>query len=385
MKKIMFIQNEAHVLGGIYQVNKTLGLAFQDLGYDVQIVSIRNKDFEVYEENSFKQIIINKKEKWNFTYRRDVLNALKNRKKVFRTLNLYIKDYNKLRKDYKNLKQYILKEKPDYIIASHYQVLNGIPNGFLKNVIYVQHSTFNIMDSDRKNFKTLKKFNKKIFGISWLCKATALLAPKKGFIKNYYIYNPVRFKCSEKADVNENKKLIALTRFSEEKRIDLMVKIVNDVFKNKKFKDWKFELYGSGYLNEETIKIIEENNQIFNKGVVSNPMNVLLKSSIILNTSIMEGFPLSIIEAFTCGIPAVIFNFGEAACDQVLDGVDGFVVKQDDIDEYKRKLEQLMTDASLLEKFSKKAKNESSKFEVSNIVDCWLKLFEKMDDENDKS
>lgn len=385
MKKIMFIQNEAHVLGGIYQVNKTLGLAFQDLGYDVQIVSIRNKDFEVYEENSFKQIIINKKEKWNFTYRRDVLNALKNRKKVFRTLNLYIKDYNKLRKDYKNLKQYILKEKPDYIIASHYQVLNGIPNGFLKNVIYVQHSTFNIMDSDRKNFKTLKKFNKKIFGISWLCKATALLAPKKGFIKNYYIYNPVRFKCSEKADVNKNKKLIALTRFSEEKRIDLMVKIVNDVFKNKKFKDWKFELYGSGYLNEETIKIIEESNQIFNKGVVSNPMNVLLKSSIILNTSIIEGFPLSIIEAFTCGVPAVIFNFGEAACDQVLDGVDGFVVKQDDIDEYKRKLEQLMTDASLLEKFSKKAKNESSKFEVSNIVDCWLKLFKKMDDENGKS
>lgn len=385
MKKIMFIQNEAHVLGGIYQVNKTLGLAFQDLGYDVQIVSIRNKDFEVYEENSFKQIIINKKEKWNFTYRRDVLNALKNRKKVFRTLNLYIKDYNKLRKDYKNLKQYILKEKPDYIIASHYQVLNGIPNGFLKNVIYVQHSTFNIMDSDRKNFKTLKKFNKKIFGISWLCKATALLAPKKGFIKNYYIYNPVRFKCSEKADVNENKKLIALTRFSEEKRIHLMVKIVNDVFKNKKFKDWKFELYGSGYLNEETIKIIEESNQIFNKGVVSNPMNVLLKSSIILNTSIIEGFPLSIIEAFTCGVPAVIFNFGEAACDQVLDGVDGFVVKQDDIDEYKRKLEQLMTDASLLEKFSKKAKNESSKFEVSNIVNCWLKLFKKMDDENDKS
>ena len=99
----------------------------------------------------------------------------------------------------------------------------------------------------------------------------------------------------------------------------------------------------------------------------------------------MECFTISILEAFNCGIPAVIFNFGEAACDQVLDGVDGFVVKQDDIDEYKRKLEQLMTDASLLEKFSKKAKNESSKFEVSNIVDCWLKLFEKMDDENDKS
>ena len=89
-------------------------------------------------------------------------------------------------------------------------------------------------------------------------------------------------------------------------------------------------------------------------------------------------------------IPGVTGGLGVPGVDGIdgisgVDGVDGFVVKQDDIDEYKRKLEQLMTDAPLLEKFSKKAKNESSKFEVLNIVHCCLKLFKKMDDENDKS
>lgn len=385
MKKIMFIQNEAHVLGGIFQVNKTLANEFNKLKYDVQIVSIRNNHPDDFEKTTFKQYVLNEKDKWSFITRRDVVNAIKKFNKPLKTFLNYLKDYIGLQKDYKHLKKYISNEKPDYIIASHYQVLDGIPSNLLNRVVYVQHSTFNAVCMDKKNLKTLKRFNHKIFGISWLCNSTKKEAEKSGLINNYFIYNPVRFSCAERADVKKNKKLVALTRFSPEKRIDLMVQMVNRVFNTGDFNDWTFELYGSGTLDNNTLAIIKKNSQIKIMGVVSEPKNVLLKSSCILNTSTIEGFPLSIIEAFNCGVPAISFKFGEAASEQITDDVDGFVVEQDNVEKYEKKLKYLMENLDRLDEFGKNVKKSSEKFESSTVASEWIKLFREMDDENDKS
>lgn len=380
MKKVLFLQIKGKSFGGIWQVNKTLCDELNKIGYDAHVCAIRDNHPGNYEKTNFKQDVINSKEVWEKLQRRDVLNALKKGIKPFvKTFVLYLNESYKLQCDYRKMKKYIKNENPDYIIASHYQTLPGIPKEYLKKTVHVQHSTFDFVKKDRKNIKILKKYNNKIHALIWLCKSTCDSAENFGFDKNKYIYNPVRISCDETPNVVNNKRLVALTRISPEKRINLMIKIVNDVFNDSKFSDWSFHIYSNGELDKESKKIVNKSNQIFYEGIATNPKEVLLKSSCSLNTSVVEGVPLSIIESFACGIPALIFNYGESANELVTDGKNGFVVEQDDIEGYKQKLAEMISNPVLLAKMSRCAKESSERFEIDNVIKKWETLFDEID------
>ena len=83
-----------------------------------------------------------------------------------------------------------------------------------------------------------------------------------------------------------------------------------------------------------------------------------------------------------CGVPTITFNHGEAVYEEVLDAKTGFVVCQDDIDNFISKLEFLMSNENKLDNFSKNAKEYANNFLVSNITNNWIKLFEKIDKES---
>ena len=380
MKKIMFLQIKGKSFGGIWLVNKTLGEAFTKKGYDVQVCSIRDNHPGNFDETSFKQYTINTIDEWPFIHRRDVLASLSSGLgKFLKTLKQYLKDYIGLKKDYRKMRKYINLEKPDYIIASHYQTLSGIPKKFLKRTVHVQHSSFDAMQMDNKNVKVLKKYDNKIFALLWLSFSTYKLSENFGFIHNKCIYNPARISCDENPDVLKNKRIIVLSRYAPEKRIDLMVKMVNEIFQDPKYEDWSFYMFGQGDLSSDTKKIINSSKQIFESGVTSDVQKELIKSSVSLNTSLFEGFPMSLIESFVCGIPAVIFDYGESAREIIHDGYNGFVVKQNDIEKFKEKLKEVLDNPELLMKMSLNSKEYAQKFKVDNIVSDWEKLFMEID------
>ena len=109
-------------------------------------------------------------------------------------------------------------------------------------------------------------------------------------------------------------------------------------------------------------------------------MEILLKSSLTLNTSVYEGFSLSIIEGYTCGLPVISFNFGETVYEEIKDGKTGFVINQGDIENFKIKLIKLLSSPNLLKEMSDNAKNFSKQFEVSKVADKWEELFKHMEE-----
>lgn len=384
MKKVMFIQNEGNVVGGVWYVNKTVASALLKKGYEVEILSLRNANVKKLSIDNVKCTIINDKKSWDLIRKRDVILPLK-RFNIFKFIKNGIGYINKkilMKKDYNKTKKYIRKSKPNYIIASQYQVLYGIPDEYLSKTVYEHHSSFENFDIYKDNYKVLKRFNNKIFGFVWLSKAALEKAKKEGFKNNFCIYNPVRFNTKEKADVSLNKKLVVISRIENyQKRINLMVKIVDQIFKENDLSDWTFDIYGVGNFDLESESIIKNNDQIIYKGKTDNPKNVLLKASINLNTSLFEGFSLSILEALMCGIPTVTFNHGEAAYEEVLNGKTGFIIEDDNISEFKDKLLLLMKDNKMLEDFSRNCKEYSNKFLIDNIVNEWTNLFAKIDKE----
>ncbi len=382
MKKVLFLQIKGYDVGGVWYFNETLAKALQSKGFEVLIVSLRNnpKKQDDFNKEKLPLYTINETDIWEITRKKEVLKPLVslNFKTFIKTLKLYFKEHKKLQLDFLKLKDYIRNQKPDYIITSHYQILDGIPKEYYKRTIAMQHSSLKDVLNVPDNKNKLKKYSKKVFKMVWLSKETATLAAKKGFKNNYYMYNPVRFETTMKADVSKNKKLIALTRIENyQKRINLMLKIADEVLK--KVPDWTFEIYGFGEFDSESAKILKSNKQIKFMGKTNEPAKVLMNSSINLNTSLFEGFSLTILEAYMCGIPTISFDFGESVNEEIIDSKTGYIIKDDNILEYKEKLINLMTNKDLLESFSNNAKDFASNFTISKITQKWLDLFRELE------
>ena len=198
-----------------------------------------------------------------------------------------------------------------------------------------------------------------------------------GFNNNYCIYNAVRFKSEESADVSKNKKLIAISRLSKEKNIDKMIDMVEEIFEDNKFSNWKLEIYGDGAEYDYLLKKIKNNKQIKLMGLTNNSKKELLAASINLNTSKYEGFSLTILEANECGVPTVAFNFGESSDEEIINDVTGIIAI--DSDDYIKKLKILMENDSKLVELSNNCKRFSENFQIENVINDWIKLFNDID------
>ena len=382
MKKVLFIQNNGSTSGGVWSVNKTLALHLKRLGYDTLALSIREK-FKIKDvPDELSIYTINKKDKWIVPQRREIKEDIKSYRFI-KAIKKIIQNKKRFL-DIKKTKKFIKKFNPDYIVASHYQVLDGIPKEYLRKTINVHHNTYDYALKDKNNIKIWNKYNGKIT-FAWLSKATMEIAKKKGLVNNVCMYNPVKFLSRASADVTNNKRLIVLTRMVEEKRLDLMIKIVEKIFEDKKFKDWKFYLYGDGILKKQIKKGITNHHQVIFKEPTQDAKKAYLKGSINLNTSSYEGFPMSILEASECGVPTVTFNYGESSKEQVIHEKTGIIVPQDDVPAFIEALKDLMSSKRKLKSMSKECKLYNEIFSVKKITQDWINLFKEIDLKGEKN
>jgi glycosyltransferase involved in cell wall biosynthesis len=77
-------------------------------------------------------------------------------------------------------------------------------------------------------------------------------------------------------------------------------------------------------------------------------------SKIFVLTSKSEGLSIAMAEAMAAGVVPVVADVGELG-DLVTDGVNGYLVEPNRIDEYTKKIISLLQDSALLEKFSLRA------------------------------
>ena len=366
--RIVFLQNKGKSYGGVWQVNKMVGEALIKDGYEVAVVSIReNHNDYVPEHDSRMQVLtLNKKDEWETYSWTEIIKSMS-----FKKLKNRLYNNKTMRSDKERLKDFLDNYKPNYIITSHYQLLDMLPKKYLNITYNEQHASFENSWNHRATRKTFIKYNNKIKFI-WLCKNSMDKAIEKGLNNNTYIYNAVRFETKDIADVCKNEKLIAISRISKDKSIDKMIEVLEEVFKDSKYRNWSCELWGDGD-DFKYIESIIKSKQIKLMGRTDNPKEKLLASSINLNSSRYEGFSLSILEANECGLPTVAFNFGESCDEEILDGKTGFIAK--DKDDYINKLKMLMDNKKLLQEMSSNCKKYNDNFKIKIIVKEWEKLF----------
>jgi glycosyltransferase involved in cell wall biosynthesis len=145
------------------------------------------------------------------------------------------------------------------------------------------------------------------------------------------------------------------------------------------YPDLRFKIVGTGSL-EADLKSYAQSLAILEKidfiGFQKDVVNYYLRAKVTILTSIFEGFPNVLIESISIGTPVVSFNCPSGIGDIIVDGKNGFIAQNNDIDDFVSKL--LLT---IKLEFDKQAVLSSGiKFYPNSIISNYIDVIQKLNE-----
>ena len=189
------------------------------------------------------------------------------------------------------------------------------------------------------------------------------------------VYNPVQRLDLAKAPLKA-KRVIAIGRLDAQKGFDVLITIWSKL--SLQYSNWVLDIFGSGeqydYLQDLIIDHQLED-RVFLRGSSQHITKELVSSSLLLMTSKYEGFGLVLLEAMACGLPCIAFDCNHGPREIIIDGSNGFLIPNNDIEMFTSKLSLLLEDFDLRVKFGNQARITTERFSLDRIMDQWNELF----------
>lgn len=205
-------------------------------------------------------------------------------------------------------------------------------------------------------------------------------------IKNTAKYEiiPNALSFEEYFDMNEfnkkTKEVLIISRLSEyQKRIFLALKIWAKIKTDQQLKNWKLRIIGDGIFKNEYIKYTQKNNiqDVIFEGLKTDVINYYKKGAIFFMTSRFEGWGLTITEAQQMGVIPIAFNSYSSLSDIIYDGVNGFIIPNNDIKTFVKKAKSLMNDNEKRYEMAQNCIETSKRFAIEKIALKWYNLLSK--------
>lgn len=174
------------------------------------------------------------------------------------------------------------------------------------------------------------------------------------------------------------KRVIAVGRLDYQKSFDRLILVWEKV--HQQMPDWTLDIFGQGEWKEMLQRMIDERglqDSIRLMGPTKNIGKEYSESSMIVMSSHYEGFPMVMIEAMACGLPAVSFDFKCGPKDIIKEGENGLVVPDGDIDGLAEAMVGLMKDDELRKRMGEEAKKVVETFSEAKVMDKWVRLYEE--------
>lgn len=190
------------------------------------------------------------------------------------------------------------------------------------------------------------------------------------------IHNACPFVSPQQALLTQ-KRAIAVGRFVPQKGFDTLIEAWNLV--TIKHPDWRLTIIGDGEdrdILQQQISRFGLTNKIDLKAPTSRIQEEYISSSIYVLSSRLEGFGMVLVEAMSCGLPAVSF-----ACsgpqDIIRHGETGLLIPQGDIEALALGICRLIEDKDLRLRMGKLAAQDiQERFSIEHIMHQWENLFE---------
>jgi len=200
---------------------------------------------------------------------------------------------------------------------------------------------------------------------------------KEWDVKNSFVIPNPNWINTQYSATLKSKKVIIVARHSYEKGLDRLLKIWKIVSVSNP--DWVLEIFGK---KSESIdlKALANKLNISSSVTFFEPQKDIVErylgASIYVMTSRSEGLPMVLIEAMSCGLPVVAFDCPIGPRAIIDSNKNGFLIQDENYDDFIEKLELLMQNYSLRAKIGACAKESVSKYKVDVIMDQWNNLFQ---------
>ena len=176
------------------------------------------------------------------------------------------------------------------------------------------------------------------------------------------------FKESQNEIVARNNKIIYVGRFAWEKDPEILIRAM--VFVSKKHPNWVLEMAGTGPLLTPMKALVKELNlesNILFLGNVSEVATLYKSAKVLVLPSVVEGFPNTLIEAMSFGLPSICFN-NIPFEDIITHQKDGLVVVKRTPEMLANAIDEMITNDTLREELGNNAQVTVQRFSKEKIA-----------------
>ena len=178
------------------------------------------------------------------------------------------------------------------------------------------------------------------------------------------------------------KTVVSVGRMDYQKGFLRLVDIWNLVLQNPALKEWKLHIVGDGILKPQIEAKIQELNlqdSIVLKPFTKTIEKEYLSTSIYVMASHFEGFGMVLAEAASFGLPCMAFDIKSGPSDIIENNISGYLIQDNDLKTYTKKLEFLMLDENLRRDFGANAKRVvKERFSQEVVMRQWEVLLNKI-------
>lgn len=354
MKNICFICPSLHQ-GGLENAVMVMSNEMARRGHQVSIICVYNNPIFYQLDKRIKII------------------SPKYKRKDFSTPVYYLKSIFYLRKEIKKI-------KPD-VIVSYGDFLNPI------SLLATRQLNIPVFISDRsspgKKFPFIvQKMREIIYPMAdgVIAQTETAKKQKQQMLKGYknieVIPNPIR-PIKTYLDVKKENIILGVARHYHVKGLDRLI----EAFVNISHKDWKLVIAGNeGPHTEELIGLIEKykiKDKVEFLGAVKEIDKIFSTAKIFVLPSRSEGFPNALIEAMANGVASISFDINAGPNDIIIDGINGYLIKDGDINELSEKIQFLIDNEKERIKISNNALALKDELAVKKIGNLFFNFITK--------
>lgn len=242
-------------------------------------------------------------------------------------------------------------------------------------VIGMTHESF---DTCRKSsrFQRVKKYFAPVDRLLALTQEDADHWVGEGLTNVDFLPNPLPF-LPDTPSPRSEKVVASIGRLSHEKGVDMLLDAWAEVAPRQP--GWTLRIHGSGpaeqQLQQQCADLGLQDSVDF-AGQTDDVPGALRASSLFVQSSRGEGFPLSLLEAMACGVPCVAFDCAPGVREIITHEEDGLLARPGNTMELARHLIRLMSDQHLRDTFGERALHTVRRFDPETITRRWEELFD---------
>ena len=172
--------------------------------------------------------------------------------------------------------------------------------------------------------------------------------------------------------------LVSVGRLIDTKCIDQAIRVFSNLAE--KHAQWDLIILGDGPEKDSLNELVAElglSNRVHLVGGVGNLHDWYTHSDLFVSTSIHEGFPNGLLEAMAYGLPAVAYDCQTGPRDLIINGENGFLVPNHDIQQLEHRLDDLMSSETQRQQFAVRAKECGTTFSMASVANRWAEQLQQ--------